>query len=127
MINPEKILQWCITFKKYEYISDQRSGVGTPVYIEEKAAGPLMKMHFEITEWKENEKLSLRMVSGNGVKSYEQTWSIESVPPGSRFTFMEKVELPFGFIGKLMGLIAQKSSEATVDKMLQNLKALTEA
>ena len=63
-VEPEKIMQWCITFKKFEYTSDQHSGVGTPIYIEEQAGGPLMKMKFEISEWKENETVALRMVSG---------------------------------------------------------------
>ena len=51
-VEPERILQWCITFKRFEYTSDQRSGVGAPIYIEEQAGGPLMKMRFEITEWR---------------------------------------------------------------------------
>jgi len=126
-VEPEKVLQWYITLKRFEYTSDQRSGVGTPLYIEEQAGGPLMKIHFEATEWKENEKLALRMVSGSGVKSYKQVWMLETTPSGSRFTFMEEVELPFGIIGKLIGLIAQRMSEATVDKMQLKLKALAEA
>jgi hypothetical protein len=40
---------------------------------------------------------------------------------------MEEVKLPFGIIGKLIGLIAQRMSEATVDKMQLKLKALAEA
>jgi hypothetical protein len=93
-IETEKILQWCITFKKFEYSNDQRSGVGTPVYIEEQAGGPLMKLHFNITECRENEKLALHMVSGTGVKFYDQSWSLEPIQSGSRFMFMEDVELP---------------------------------
>jgi uncharacterized protein YndB with AHSA1/START domain len=127
LVEPEKVLQWCITFRRFEYTSDQRAGVGTPLYIEEQAGGPLMKMHFEITEWNENKKLSLRMISGSGVKSYEQSWSIGAIPSGSRFTFMEEIELPFGVIGRLLGRIGQRMSAATVDKMLVKLKALAEA
>ena len=125
-VEPEKVLQWCITFKRFEYTSDQRSGVGTPLYIEEQAGGPLMKMSFEVTEWKENEKIALRMVSGTGVKSYEQSWSVEAIPSGSRFTFREEVELPFGVIGKLLGFILEPMSAGTVDKMLLKLKTLAE-
>jgi len=126
-VEPEKVLQWYSTLKRFEYTGDQRSGVGTPLYIEEQAGGPLMKIHFEATEWKENEKLALRMVSGSGVKSYKQVWLLETTPTGSRFTFMEEIELPFGIIGKLIGLIAQRMSEVTVDKMQLKLKALAEA
>ena len=127
LVEPEKILKWCITFKKFEYTSEQRSGVGTPFYIEEKAAGPLMKLNFTVTEWVENEKLAFSMTSGTGVKGYEQRWTVEATPSGSRFTFMEEVELPFGILGKLIGLVGQNTSKATVGKMLVILKSLAEA
>jgi uncharacterized protein YndB with AHSA1/START domain len=125
-VEPEKVLQWCITFRKYEYTSIQYSGVDTPIYIEEQAGGPLMKMYFKITDCKENERLSLQMISGTGVKAYKQSWSLEPIPSGSRFTFMEEVTLPFGILGKLLGNIMEGSSVATVDKMLTKLKTLSE-
>jgi uncharacterized protein YndB with AHSA1/START domain len=125
-VEPEKVLLWCITFKKFEYTNGQRSDVGAALYIEEQAGGPLMKMHFKITEWKENEIIVLRMISGTGVKSYEQSWSLETIPSGSRFTFKEEIELPYGVIGKLLGLFLKSMSAATVDKMLINLKTLAE-
>ncbi len=128
MVEPEKNLKWCITFKKFEYTNEQRSGVGTTFYIEEKAGPmPLMKLNFVVTEWVENERLAFRMTSGSGVKSYEQGWTVTPTPYGSRFTFMEEVELPFGVIGKLIGLVGQRSSHATVKKMLVILKSLAEA
>lgn len=126
-VEPEKVVQWCITFRKFEYESDQHSGVGTPIYVEEQAVGPLMKIHYQATEWQENRKLALQMVSGTGVKSYKQIWSLEPIPSGSRFTFMEEIELPMGFIGKWIGLIGEKMSAATVDKMFLKLKTLAEA
>ena len=67
------------------------------------------------------------MTSGSGVKGYEQRWAIEATPSGSTFTFMEEVELPFGIIGKLMGAVGQRSSEAHVKEMLAKLKSLAEA
>ena len=126
-VEPEKVLQWCITFKKFEYTSNQRSGAGTPLNIEEQAGGSLSTMLFEVTEWKDNEKVALRMVSGANYGSYDQQWSLEPIPSGSRFTFREEIILPYGFIGKLIGLIAQRMSAATVDKMLTKLKALAES
>ena len=127
LIEPEKILKWCITFLKFEYTGEQRSGVGTTFYLEEKAGGPLMKLNFRITEWVENERVAFSMTSGNFVKGYEQSWTVEVTPSGSRFTFMEEVKLPYGIIGKIMGLFAQRGSEATVGKMLPKLKSLAEA
>jgi uncharacterized protein YndB with AHSA1/START domain len=126
-VAPEKVLQWCITFKKFEYTGEQRGGVWTMLNIEEQAAGPVMKMQFKITECKENEKLALQMVAGTGVRAYEQSWSLEPSPAGSRFTFREEIELPFGIIGKLLGLILEPMSAGTVDKMLVKLKTLAES
>jgi len=128
MVEPEKILKWCITFRKFEYSGDQRSGVGTTIYIEEKAGPmPLMKLNFTVTEWAENERLAFSITSGSSIKGYDQRWTIETTPSGSRFTFMENFELPFGIIGKLIGPLAQRSSGATVGKMLAKLKSLSEA
>ena len=127
LIEPEKILKWCITFLKFEYTGEQRSGLGTTFYLEEKAGGPLMKLNFRITEWVENERVAFSMISGNFVKGYEQSWAVEATPSGSRFTFMEEVKLPYGIIGKIMGLFGQRGSEATVGKMLPKLKSLAEA
>jgi uncharacterized protein YndB with AHSA1/START domain len=126
-VEPEKIMQWCITFKKFEYTSNQHSGVGTPIYIEEQAGGPLMKMRFEISEWKENEAVGLKMVSGPMMKSYEQLWKIEATPSGSRVNFMEEIEFSMGIIGKLLNSIEAKASVGTIDKMLAKLKSLVEA
>lgn len=126
-VEPEKVLQWCITFKKFEYTGNQRSGVGAPLYIEEEAGGRLSKMQFEVTEWKGNEKLAIRMVSGGSYASYEQRFSIEPSPSGSKVTFMEEIILPYGVIGKLIGILAERMSAATVDKMLAKLKVLAEA
>ena len=127
MVEPEKILKWCITFKKFEYTGKQRSGVGTALYVEEKAGGPLMKLNFAATEWVENKKLAFNMTSGNFVKGYEQTWTVDATPSGSRFSFMEQVKLPYGIIGKVMELFARRNSETTVREMLTKLKSLAEA
>lgn len=126
LLDPDKILQWCITFKKFEYTGDQQSGVGTTFYLEEKAGGPLMKLNFRITEWIKNEKVAFSLISGSFVKGYDQSWTIETTPSGSTFTFMEEVTLPYGFLGKIMGLFGQRGSEATVGKMLPKLKSLAE-
>ena len=127
LVEPEKILKWCITLDKFEYIGERHSGVGTTFYWEEKAAGRLMKLNFAATEWVENERIAFSMTSGNFVKGYEQSWTVKAIPSGSRFTFMEDVELPYGIIGKMLGLVGQRSSLATVGKMLSELKSLAEA
>ena len=126
LVEPENILKWCITFRKFEYRGEQRAGPGTCFYVEEKAVGPLMKLNFEATEWKENEALAFRMTSGTGVKSYQQRWAIEPAPSGSRFSFTEQVGMPFGIVGRLLGTVAQGSSERHVKEMLGKLKSMAE-
>jgi len=127
LVEPEKILKWCITFLKFEYTGEQRNGLGTTFYLEEKAGGPLMKLNMRITDWAENDRVVFSMISGNFIKGYEQRWTVETTPSGSIFTFMEEVTLPYGIIGKIMGLFAKRGSEATVGKMLPKLKSLVEA
>jgi uncharacterized protein YndB with AHSA1/START domain len=125
--DPEKVMQWSITFRKYGYTGEQKSGVGTPLYIEEKATGPLMKMDFEITEWEENERIRLQMTSKGPVKFYEQLWTLSPTDIGTTFTFYEEIVFPLGVIGKLIGLVGQGSSSRTVTEMQAMLKTLVEA
>ncbi len=126
-IEPGKILQWCITFKKFEYPGAQSAGMGTPVYIEEQAGGPLMKMNFEMAECIENQKVTLRMLSGPMLKTYQQWWSLEPIPSGTRISIAEEMEFGMGFLGKLLGSMEEKSAPAALEKMLARLKALVEA
>lgn len=128
LVEPDKILKWCITFTKFEYTSEQHSGVGTPFYVEEKVRPlPLLKLNFEATEWVENERIAFRMISGNVAKGYEQRWVIDITPSGSRFTFVENFEFPLAILGKIIGLVGQFGSQANVKKMLAKLKSLVEA
>jgi uncharacterized protein YndB with AHSA1/START domain len=128
LVEPENVLKWCTTYKKFEYPGDQRSGVGTPIYIEEKVGPmPLMELNFKVTEWVENEKIAFSLTSGTGTKGYDTEWTIEATPSGSRFTYMEDFILPFGIIGKFIGLVGQNVSKADIGKMLVELKNLAEA
>lgn len=126
LVEPDKIIKWCITFKKFEYTSEQQSGEGTTLYLEEKAGGPYMKLNFIITEWVKNERVAFNMTSGNFLKGYNQSWTVENTHVGSRFTFMEEVMLPYGIIGKIMEFFSKRGSETTVGKMLSGLKSLAE-
>jgi hypothetical protein len=86
-----------------------------------------MKLHFRATQWVETESIAFIMTSGEMVKGYEQSWTLEAVPEGSRFTFMERIDLPFGIFGKVIGLFAGKRSRAVVQDMLARLQQLAEA
>jgi len=127
LVEPEKIMKWCVTYQKFEYTGDKRSGVGSTFYVEEKAGGPLMKLNFTVTDWAENQSLASKMTSGNFVKGYEQKMTLETTPSGSRFTFVEDVKMPYGPIGSIIGFLGKSSSQAHVKEMLNKLKNLTEA
>ena len=126
-VDPDKVLQWSITFRAYQFVGDQKRGAGTRLYIEEKASGPLMKMDFEITEWVENERIRLKMVSGAPLTSYEQVWTLVPAEAGTAFTFFEEIVFPLGILGKLMGAVGQGRSSKLVAEMQSKLKSLVEA
>jgi len=127
LVEPDNILKWYPTLQTYQYEDPGKRGPGAKVYAEEKASGMLMKLHFEVADWVENRTLALHMTSGTGVKGYDQRWAVEPLPTGSRFTFEEHVELPYGVLGRMMGKVGQRSSEGHVREMLAKLKALAEA
>jgi uncharacterized protein YndB with AHSA1/START domain len=127
LFEPEKVRLWCSTYQKFVYAGEQHSGPGTRFDVEEKAGGPLMKYTFEATEWEECKKLTLNMISGTGVKAYQQTLLLEPQNGGSRFTFGEEVELPMGILGKIIGFLGEGMSRSTLRKMLAKLKTLVEA
>ena len=127
LIEPDKIMKWCGTFQKCDFAGDRFNGPGNRFYVEEKAGGPLLKIHFMVTEWTENQKLVFEMTSGNFVKSYEQEWTIEPLAAGSRVNFTEDVKMPLGVIGKLIGRLGRSSSEKHVTEMLSKLKNMAES
>jgi uncharacterized protein YndB with AHSA1/START domain len=127
LVEPEKILEWYFPLQEFEYTSQQRGGVGAPLYFQEKTSGGTMKLNCVITEWVENETLAFKMTSGNMLKSYQERWSVEATPSGSRFTFGEQGEFPNWILDKVIGPLAQRSSESTVEKMLTRLKSLVES
>ena len=126
LVEPEKILKWCITLKTLRHTSEQCSGLRTPFYFEERAVGRLMKLNFIVTEWIVNEKVAFKMTSGNFVKGYEQRYTIVATPSGSRITCSEDVKLPYGILGKVAGLFRRSISESHLEHMLVKLKSLVE-
>jgi hypothetical protein len=127
LAEPENIMQWCSTVKRIFPTSEQRSGLGTPFYFEERAVGILMKLHFIVTEWIVNRSVAFTMTSGNLVRGYEQRYTLEPTPTGLRITCFENVTLPFGILGKFVELFRRPISEGHLERMLIKLKSLGEA
>jgi uncharacterized protein YndB with AHSA1/START domain len=126
LVEPEKIMQWFTLLRKFEYTGEQKSGVGTPFYYEEKSGPQLMKLNYVVTEWVENERFAFVMTSGPA-KRDDQIWSIEATPSGSRFTLTEDYEMPLGVIGKmLVKLFIGRTIGKHLEEILANLKSLAE-
>ena len=118
MVEPDNVLKWI----RLQQVQDEGlSGHRGP---RAAAAGKASACSCRLTSRHRlvRQALSLHMVSGTGVKGYDQRWTVEPLPAGSRFTFEEHVELPFGVLGRLMGKVGQRSSEGHVREMLAKLK-----
>jgi uncharacterized protein YndB with AHSA1/START domain len=126
LIEPDKILKWCITLESFEYTSPQKKGKHSTFRYIDKGAVHKVEVNCIITEWIENQIISFKMTSGTHFKSYEGTWMIESAQGKSTFSFEEKTKMPFGIIGKLVGIFSEKRAAAVVDNMLKRLKILVE-
>ena len=126
LVEPEKIMKWFTFLRKFEYTGEQRSGVGTPFYYEEKSGPQLMKLSYMVTEWVENKRLAFVMTSGT-LKKDDQIWSLEAIPSGSRFTMTEDAEMPWGIISKILGALLAGMVGKNIEKILGNLKSLVEA
>jgi uncharacterized protein YndB with AHSA1/START domain len=127
LVEPESIKKWCTPVTEIHYTGKLYGGLGTSFYFEEKAAGRMMKLNFVVTEWVMYRSVAFKMTSGNLVKNYEQRYTIESIPTGTRCTCFEDVKLPYGIIGRLAGLIRRFTSNGLLDGMLLNLKNAAEA
>ncbi len=127
LVEPEKIIKWCTPINVIKHTSQQRTGLGTTFYFEEKAVGRMMKLHFVVTEWILNRSVAFKMTSGNVVKSYNQRYTIETIPSGSRCTCFEEITLPYGILGKFVGLFRRFTSNNLLDRMLLSLKYAVEA
>jgi len=127
LVESEKILMWFDSFQKCEYANDKHSGPGAVYYVEEKVPGPLRKINFEVQNWNENENLILEMTSGKNVNSYKIRWDLNATQSGTAFHFVEEIGMPFGAIGKILGLLGQSTADRMVEGMLMKLKDLSEA
>ncbi len=126
LVDPEKIPKWFDSFKKCEFKSEKHSGVGTQYYVEEKVPGPLRKINFEATVWNNNKNLTLEMTSGKNINSYEINWRLQQDQSHTQFHFREEVGMPFGLIGKILGVLGQNTADKMVEEMLIKLKSLSE-
>jgi uncharacterized protein YndB with AHSA1/START domain len=127
LVEPEKILQWFTLLRKFEYTTDQRSGVGAPFYYEEKSGGRIMRLHYRVTEWVEDKRLAFSLTEGP-LKKDDQVWGIEATASGSKITLAEEVELAGGVLGRMLGaLFVGRTIGKHLEEMLARLGRLAKA
>jgi len=125
LVEPSKTMAWFTPLKEYEWTSEP-GGVGSTFRWLEEASGRRYHIQFETTEWEPNRVFGYQMTEGDFFKSYAERWVVEETPTGSRFTFNDHIEFPYGPIGSVIGWFAARSAAKSGAEILANLKRLVE-
>ena len=126
LVEPGKTKQWFTALKEYTWTSEP-GGVGSTFHWLEEANGRTYNIDFVTTEWEPNAVFGYSMTDGDFFKSYDERWVIEETPTGSRFTFNDHIEFPYGPLGKVIGWFGARSAAKTGQEVLAKLKSLVEA
>ena len=126
LVEPEKAKAWFHALEVYEWTSE-RSGLGSTFHWLESSGGRQYSIDFETTVWEPPNVFGFSMVSGDFFKSYDERWEIEATEDGSRFTFNDRIEFPYGPLGSIIGWFAARQAQETGTQALAELKRLAEA
>jgi uncharacterized protein YndB with AHSA1/START domain len=121
----DNIVRWHPNAERFDFVGEQHSGVGAVFYMVGNPGRQIMRSLCEITEWRENEKMTFRQIMGMG--QFESAYTIEATGTGSRLIIAWDYVLPFWVIGMVMGLLTRKMWVEMSDQMLRNIKGLAEA
>ncbi|MCK4387238.1 MAG: SRPBCC family protein, partial [Dehalococcoidia bacterium] len=119
----ENLLRWHPRAQRFDFIGEQRSGVGATFYMEGKSDGGPTRSVCEITEWQENKKFAFHEILGM-TKKFDAAFTIEATETGSRLTMLWDTVLPYWIIGKIMLLFFRKQWAKMTDQMLTNIERL---
>ena len=112
--------------KRYDFVGEQHSGVGTMLYMVKKTDGRLIRSLIEYTKWDENEKFAFHQIMGD-VKKMEVEYTIKATETGSRLTLMHDVVMPYWIIGKIVGFfVARPIMKKAGPEVVANIKRLAE-
>jgi uncharacterized membrane protein len=99
--------------------------VGATVHVVSEIAGTKGEWDAEITEYKNNEKVSWRTTSGNMTIIYNAT--LVPTKGGTKLTTAFDYEPPYSILGKLIDkLRVHKAMEKESEKALQKMKEIAE-
>ena len=125
LINWSSVPEYYDSIKKVEWTSEPKMEVGATVHVFSEIAGAKGEWDAEITEYKDNEKVSWRTTSGNMTIIYNAT--LEPAKAGTKLTTSFDYELPYSNLGKLIDkLRVHKSMEKEVEQALQKMKDIAE-
>ena len=126
LVEPERAKAWFHALDEYTWTSEP-SGVGSTFHWLETSGGRQYSIDFRTTEWEPPHVFGFTMVSGDFFKSYDERWEIEATEHGSRFTFNDRIEFPYGPLGSIIGWFAARQAQETGKEALAELKRLVEA
>jgi uncharacterized protein YndB with AHSA1/START domain len=126
LVEPDKARAWFHALESYRWTSE-RSGEGSTFHWQERSGGRRYEIDFETTEWDPPHVFGFSMVRGDFFKSYDERWEIEATDTGSRFTFNDRIEFPYGPLGSVIGWFAARQAQGTGKRALAELKRLAEA
>lgn len=125
LISWDRVPEYYDSIKKVEWVSKPKMEVGATVHVFSEIAGAKGEWDAEITEYKNNEKVSWRTISGNMTIIYNAT--LEPVRAGTKLTTSFDYELPYSILGKLIDkLRVHKAMENESEKALQKMKEIAE-
>ena len=113
--------------KRFDFVDEQHSGMGTTFYMEKETDGRLIRSLCIFTEWEENMKLAFRQFLGGDVKGMQVSYTIEATKTGSRITLVHEVTMPCWIIGKIIELLVIRPVMKKVGpEVVANIKTLAE-
>ena len=119
---PENFMKWSGTITNVEIIEEKDEGVGTTT----RATLGKMEFIMEITEYVENKRISSRAIAGD-LKKLAQSFTLDPIEEGTRFTYMIDYEVPKVIGGKILDvLMVRRTVEDEMERGLKRLKELLE-
>ena len=128
LVEPEKIKKWFVTLEKFDYTSEQRTGVHIPIYFEEEFSNRHLEIHAVVDEWVQDRKIAIRAIRSNYPRRYDIGWAIEPTASGSTVTCVEYFEFPYRRWSSVLGLsfLGWIVIRYNVGRHLSELKRLVE-
>ena len=67
------------------------------------------------------------MTSGDFFKRYEERWTLTPTDAGCIFGYDDRIEFPWGPLGRIIGAVAKRRSAADGKRIMATLRRLVES